>query len=183
MAGAGSRLLARGCTQTNALNGRGMESADKHDMKPNPSSKPRAVPDTRFRHVLVPTDLTERTDTALQFAGTLAGRDGARVTLLHVIATIDALQFDELKTFYEELARKARARMTMLVGHFDGPQPTCTVVYGRRAEEIVGFATSNDVDLIILASHRVKPTGIDRDWGTISHKVGILAQCPVLLVK
>jgi hypothetical protein len=29
----------------------------------------------------------------------------------------------------------------------------------------------------------IKPTRVDRDRGTISYKVGILAQCPVLLVK
>ena len=45
------------------------------------------------------------------------------------------------------------------------------------------FATANDVDLIVLASHRVNPSIVNRDWGTISYKVGILAQCHVLLVK
>jgi nucleotide-binding universal stress UspA family protein len=57
------------------------------------------------------------------------------------------------------------------------------VVYGRRAEGIVDFAAAHDVDLIVLASHRVDPSMANRDWGTISYKVGILAQCPVLLVK
>jgi nucleotide-binding universal stress UspA family protein len=56
-------------------------------------------------------------------------------------------------------------------------------VYGRRAGEIVQYAAANEVDLIVLASHRVNPSRIARDWGTISYKVGILAQCPVLLVK
>ena len=36
---------------------------------------------------------------------------------------------------------------------------------------------------IVLASHRVNPSKVNRDWGTISYKVGLLAQCPVLLVK
>jgi universal stress protein A len=57
------------------------------------------------------------------------------------------------------------------------------LVRGRRAEEIVKYAEAHEVDLIVLASHRVKPSLVDRDWGTISYKVGILAQCPVLLVK
>jgi universal stress protein A len=57
------------------------------------------------------------------------------------------------------------------------------ILYGRRAEEIVGFAGRTGVDLIVLASHKVNPSIVGRDWGTISYKVGILAQCPVLLVK
>ena len=65
-----------------------------------------------------------------------------------------------------------------------GHTPAARVlVRGRPAEEIVKYATSNEVDLIVLASHRVNPSLVNRDWGTISYKVGILAQCPVLLVK
>ena len=62
-------------------------------------------------------------------------------------------------------------------------QVESAVVDGRRADEIVKFAAANDVDLIVLASHRVNASMVNRDWGTISYKVGILAQCPVLLVK
>jgi nucleotide-binding universal stress UspA family protein len=148
-------------------------------------SRPNAQDDLRFRHILVPTDLTERTEKALQFAGKLASSDGARVTLVHVIETIDGIQFDELKPFYERMERKARTTMTALAGRApEGATHAATsVVFGRRAEEIVSFATANGVDLIVLASHRVNPSMVDRDWGTISYKVGILAQCPVLLVK
>jgi nucleotide-binding universal stress UspA family protein len=74
----------------------------------------------------------------------------------------------------EALMRRARA---------DAPPAGGVIVRGRRAEEIVKYAAANEVDLIVLASHRVNPSAVDRDWGTISYKVGILAQCPVLLVK
>ena len=57
------------------------------------------------------------------------------------------------------------------------------MVYRRRAEAVVQFAAAHDVDLIVLPSHRVDPSLANRDWGTISYKIGILAQCPVLLVK
>lgn len=45
------------------------------------------------------------------------------------------------------------------------------------------FAAANDVDLIVLPLHRVNPTMANRGWGTVSDKVGILAQCPGLPVK
>jgi universal stress protein A len=57
------------------------------------------------------------------------------------------------------------------------------IVYGDRPEEIVKFAAAHKIDLIVLASHRINPSAVGRDWGTISYKVGLLAQCPVLLVK
>jgi nucleotide-binding universal stress UspA family protein len=152
-------------------------------MKPSAGSKPTAKSGLRFRHILVPTDLTERTEKALQLAGTLAASDACRITLVHVIETIDGMQFEELKPFYDRLERKARSAMTGLIRRAPAKHAEGVVVYGRRAEEIVGFAEANDVDLIVLASHRVNPSMVNRDWGTISYKVGILAQCPVLLVK
>jgi nucleotide-binding universal stress UspA family protein len=151
--------------------------------KPTVRSKPAAK--GNFRHILVPTDLTERTDKALGLAGRLASRDAARVTLLHVIETIDGVPFDELKPFYERMERKARTTTNALLRRAAEAIETAAtaVTYGRRAEEIVNYSAANAVDLIVLASHRVNPSLVNRDWGTISYKVGILAQCPVLLVK
>jgi universal stress protein A len=109
--------------------------------------------------------------------------DTSRITLFHVIETVEGLQFGDLTDFYDRLERRARAEMTRLARGASAVRVEAVVVYGRRAEEIVKFATANDVDLIVLASHRVNPSRVNRDWGTISYKVGLLAQCPVLLVK
>jgi universal stress protein A len=136
-----------------------------------------------FQEVLVPTDLTERTVKALDLALRLA-RDGrTRVTLLHVIETIPGLAFGELKPFYEKLEAKADAKMAALVRRAGRGHVEAEVAHGRRAETIIKFATARKADLIVLASHRVNPSIVGRDWGTISYKVGLLAPCPVLLVK
>lgn len=133
-------------------------------MKPRASSKASATPGPRFHHVLVPTDLTERTEKALQVADTLAVSDRSRITLVHVIETIDGVQFEELKPFYERLEQKARTAMTRLARRVpEGvAQVKSAVVYGRRAEDIVKFAAANDVDLIVLASHRQSVDGEPR---------------------
>ena len=102
-----------------------------------------------------------------------------------MIETIPGLTFGEASRLYQRLERKARKPMDALIRRAgaDGTTALHAFVYGRRADEIVRYAAEHEVDLIVLASHRVKPTRVDRDWGTISYKVGILAQCPVLLVK
>ena len=153
-----------------------------HRQRPGRTNAPS---DSRFRHILVPTDLTERTEKALELAGQLASHAAARVTLLHVIETIPGLSFGEVKPLYDRLERNARKAMESLMrrGGEEGPAVSPVIVEGRRAEAIVKYAAANEVDLIVLASHRVKPSRVDRDWGTMSYKVGILAQCPVLLVK
>ena len=152
-------------------------------MKPRTRSKSSATSILPFRHVLVPTDLTERTWNALELANKLTVPGRSRITLMHVIETIEGIQFDELKPFYGRLERKARTTMTRFARRVPSMRVGYALIYGRRAEQIVTFAAANDVDLIVLASHRVDPSKVNRDWGTISYKVGLLAQCPVLLVK
>lgn len=154
-------------------------------MKPRTRAKPNAKPGPQFHHLLVPADLTDRTEKALQLANALVVPGTSRITLVHVIQTIEGMRFDELRPFYRRLEKKAHTAMTRLARRVvaGGAQVESAVVYGRRAEEIVNFAVAHDVDLIVLASHRVNPSRVNRDWGTISYQVGILAQCPVLLVK
>jgi nucleotide-binding universal stress UspA family protein len=152
---------------------------------PSPVPTPGEVPALRFRHILVPTDLTSRTDKVLDMASHLAGVDDSRITLLHVIETIDGLPAADVGPFYEHLERKARVSMKRFEGRTwkDGVRCETAIVYGKRSEAIVKFAATHRVDLIVLASHKVNPATVNRDCATISYKTGILAPCPVLLVK
>ena len=72
-----------------------------------------------------------------------------------------------------------------LVSRFEGStlEVDRTVVYGKPAEEIVRFAVDKQVDLIVLASHQIDLSRLGHGWGTLSYKIGVLAPCPVLLVK
>ena len=138
-----------------------------------------------FPRILVPTDLTERADKALDLALTLSAPDNSRVTALHVIETFRGLEFEDMKPAYQKFEKKAREKMAAARARLRKTKTELVdeIVYGDRAEEIVKFAEAHQIDLIVLASHRVNPAAVGRDWGTISYKVGILAQCPVLLVK
>jgi universal stress protein A len=137
-----------------------------------------------FRHVLVPTDLTDRTIKAFDLADRLAGRERSRITLLHVIQVIPGIAIHELEPFYKKLERRARTKMADLARRASRDTDVrVEIAYGVRAESIISIAKKRHVDLIVLASHRVNPVMVGRDWGTLSYKVGILAPCPVLLVK
>jgi universal stress protein A len=138
-----------------------------------------------FQRILVPTDLTERAKKALNLALTLSVPDKSRVILLHVIETFRGLEFEEMKPFYQKFEKQAQEKMARARARLPRTRTEVVqeIVYGDRAEEIVKFASAHKVDLIVLASHRVNRSAVGRDWGTISYKVGLLAQCPVLLVK
>jgi len=138
-----------------------------------------------FRNILVPVDLTEKNRAATSAALELADSEGGVVHLLHVIETIRGIEFEQLKGFYEELHAKAESTMQQWVGELSsaGSNVRMTVVYGRRAAEIVAYADDKGCDLIVLASHRVDEERPAAGLGTISHQVALVAGCAVLLLR
>jgi len=148
-----------------------------------------------FHDILVPVDLTEKNRVAVEVAAELLRSAGSeadspppRVTLIHVIETIDHVPFEELEDFYDTLQEKAESGLVELAARFEAAEEAQgevrrRVVYGHRARAIVDFAAENGCDLIVLSSHRVDPERRGEDWATLSHKVAILSPCPVLLVK
>lgn len=137
-----------------------------------------------FQRILVPVDLTDKNRRAVEWAVELASWGGALVTLVHVIEPLD-LPFEELEDFYEELEARAAEAMEAMSRPLQeaGVEHRQQVVYGERAREIVEYADEQDIDLIVLSSHRQDLDEPTRNLGTLSHKVAILAQTPVLLIR
>jgi nucleotide-binding universal stress UspA family protein len=138
-----------------------------------------------FQRILVPVDLTEKSMAAVDVAYEFASRWGAEVILLHVIETIEHVEFEELKPFYERLEKSARDGLEECAAKFlDNNIPIDqAVVYGHRSQGITDYAIANRVDLIIMASHRIDPDRPSQGWSSISYSVAVLSPCPVLLVK
>jgi nucleotide-binding universal stress UspA family protein len=142
-----------------------------------------------FRKILVPVDFTEKNEAALQAAlqtavGRSAGNE-AQIYLLHVIETIEHVEYDEMKDFYRELENRSVAKLTKLEERVReaGVKVFHDLQYGKRAEAIVKYAEDREMDLIVLSSHKVDRDHPALGWGTISYRVAIVARCPVLLVK
>lgn len=137
-----------------------------------------------FKNILVPLDLTDRHQRVLALAAALAG-EGAQVTLLHVIEIIPGLGPQEDPEFYAQIERMARGRLwhmgRALAEHRIAAREA--LLYGNRAGEIVRYAQESGIDLIVLTAPRFDPQQPDAAFATLSYKVGILAPCPVLLVK
>jgi len=138
-----------------------------------------------FTHILVPTDLTERSLKSFEIALKMAMNQACEVTLLHVIETIDDTEGNEFQEFYRKLEKRAVRRMEQIATLY----PECEkivrreIIYGKRVREIVRYAKETDIDLIILSSHRIDVRDPNAGWGSISYKVSILSDCPVMLVK
>jgi nucleotide-binding universal stress UspA family protein len=136
--------------------------------------------------ILFPTDFSHDNDRALRLASTLAAESGATMYIAHV---------DELRDL---TAAMGEAGYLMATALDDRPEvrdqlerilPTVpTVAYehhylrGSPVTELLAFAESENIDLIVMASHG--RTGLSRLlMGSIAEGVMRKAKCPVLIVK
>lgn len=138
-----------------------------------------------FNNILIPVDFSEGNQRAVDIAVSLARQDNADLTLLHVIEIIDDADFVEIKDFYGKLEKRAVEAMEKLLAPLADSELTVRqkIVFGNRAVQILQYARERKIDLVVLSSNKIDPAQPARGWGSISHKVGILSQCPVLLVK
>jgi nucleotide-binding universal stress UspA family protein len=138
-----------------------------------------------FQRILVPVDLTDRHGPALEIAARVAKESAGEVVMLHVIELVQGIPREEDPPFYRRLESKAKEYVDKLVDSLRSKKVKARseILFGNRVVEITSFARELGTDLIVLASHRFDPARPTAGWGSLSHQVGVLASCPVLLVK
>ncbi|MEL6551658.1 MAG: universal stress protein [Pseudomonadota bacterium] len=126
--------------------------------------------------ITVATDLSERSEKAVQRAAALARQHDAALTVLSVI---DEDLPDDLE---ELLVEKTRAAITTLLETLEAPRNvTIDVRAGDPVEEMIA-ATHAMVDLFVVGTHR-RRAFLDVMWETTAQKTVRHAPCPVLLVR
>jgi universal stress protein A len=139
----------------------------------------------RFRHVLVPIDLSDRNARLLGTALTVAEASRARVSLVHVIQRIAHVPIAELRGFYDRFKRVSARKLDRAARPFlaRGLRVRTVVRLGDPPLEIVRLAIRQQADLVVMGSHRLNPARPRPGFGTTSYKVALACQCPILLVK
>ena len=138
-----------------------------------------------FRNILIPIDLSGKAQVVVDAALALAQPEPPRITLLHVIETIQDVESEEIEDFYRILRKRAEECLAGWAAQLEqaGVEVHQEIVLGKRAAEIARLAEELGCDLIILRSHRIDPESPMGGIGTISHQVAVLAGCSVLLMK
>ncbi len=138
-----------------------------------------------YNHILVPIDFTPKNDTALQVAQVLASREKARLTLAHVVEEIDETTGDDFLQFYEMLRSKAVARLATHARALreTGLEVDEYLVIGKPLVEILRYVHEQEVDLIVLGSHKIDIREERGHWGTLSYQLSVVCPCQALLVK
>jgi nucleotide-binding universal stress UspA family protein len=143
-----------------------------------------------LKNVLVPTDFSEPSDTALRYGKALASAFGARLHVVHVIEepygqpwAVEAYGFS-LAALQDEWIRDAQARLGAMVTDEERKtlSAVTTTVLGHPVMEILRYADDNKVDLIVMGTHGRGPLG-HVVMGSVAERVVRKAPCPVLTVR
>jgi nucleotide-binding universal stress UspA family protein len=139
------------------------------------------------QHILVPMDFSGDADQALNYAMELAGKLGARLTLLHVIqrpvASARAMGLS-LATYFQQLEREAIETMNDHArrAHQAGLECDVAIEQGEPYQQIIDLATTKQVDLIVMGTQG--RSGLERFFiGSVAERVVRLAPCPVLVTR
>ncbi len=146
-----------------------------------------------MKRILSPVDGSKNSDLAVEESGILAKKFKANLTLLYVAHTetsfsrqyadeyaddsnvsymseIDKKEADEIVKRWVEILKKL------------GVKPETAIRMGEPANEILEFATENDIDHIVMGSRGL--SGIKKFlMGSVSTRVMEHSRCSVLIVK
>jgi nucleotide-binding universal stress UspA family protein len=137
-----------------------------------------------FRRICCPVDFSDRSRAALELAADLARREGSGLVVLHAtkarwpgdqgaVLPGSGRESEEIDTL---------ARWTADAEGLRGATVGSVLLSAPAAEAIIGFARTNGVDLLVLASHGRK--GLERlALGSVAEAVVRGAPCPVLVVR
>jgi nucleotide-binding universal stress UspA family protein len=142
-----------------------------------------------IKSILFPTDFSEGSSQALQYASEMGRRYGAKIYLLHVIHDIVEaggwyVPHPSMDNIYKEISKDAQKEIEKygleeLRGLKDVER---VVIRGVPHEAIIKFANEKKVDLVIIGTYGRK--GIDRIlFGSTAAYVVRNAPCPVLTVR
>jgi nucleotide-binding universal stress UspA family protein len=143
----------------------------------------------KIQNILVPTDFSEASDSALVYGRTLARTFNARLHLLHVVddasylAGVDGYALSGASVL-ADVTDVARKQLRTCLTEEDGrDSKTIPAVWtGSPAHAIADYAREEDIDLIVMGSHgRGFISGLLT--GRVAEKVVRIAPCPVLTVR
>ena len=143
----------------------------------------------RLQRILCPTDFSEFSAKAYDYAYSLGRRYGAKVFVEHVIQPMTyAYPYyafpDSVTELYSDLSKHAEEQLQELVKthSWNGVQSYVAVQTGPVPESILSFAEKNAVDLIVMGTHGRR--GLNRvTMGSVTGNVLRRARCPVLAVR
>ena len=144
-----------------------------------------------YKKILVPMDGSPIAECVIPHIKAIAKAENAEVELINVVEPLEiptrgkiALDEDDLKQIDSDSRSDAHNYLANIAKQLkrSSVEARPVVLSGKTADTLVDYANTNDIDLLIMATHG--RSGITRwFWGSIVDKVLRAVDVPVLLVK
>ena len=142
-----------------------------------------------YRNIVIATDGSENTQKAISYGIEIAKLSGATV---HAVYVLDISSFSSIpmsseggwEAMYEILKTEGEKAVSVVKnqGEAAGVKVREIVLEGHPVNEIIEFAESNNVDLIVMGT--LGKTGFDRFLlGSVAEKVVRGSKVPVMVVR
>lgn len=135
-----------------------------------------------FNNILIPVDLgdiSRATDNFKRAAELID--EGGKITLINVVEDIPTyVEFEMPENYAAKHMVTAQDHLENIVKN-EGIKAGFDVLRGRPGPAILDYAEENDVDLIIMASH--KPELMDYLIGSTAARVVRHAKCSVMVIR
>ena len=144
----------------------------------------------QLKKILVPTDFSAASEAALKYGKDFAENFKAALHLLHVIEDPFVHGWTSegyvaaLPSFRAEMEKSAREQLERALTEAERKQLSAELItkLGNPFVEIVRYAKSQSIDLIVMGTHGRGPVA-HMLLGSVAEKVVRKAPCPVLTVR
>jgi len=147
-----------------------------------------------YKKIMVPVDGSELAECVLSHVKTMAAAKGVQtVVFVRVVEPLSMapvrgetgwLTEEEIKQVDVKSKAAAESYLERLVSGLDYGKVAIRkeILAGRAAEQLAEYASKNDIDLIIVATHG--RSGVSRwVWGSVADRLLRSAHVPVLMVR
>jgi len=143
-----------------------------------------------LKTVLVPTDFSDASESALRFGKAMAEAFGASLHVVHVMEDLLAhawaaeVYVSSMPQLRDEIEKESRQRLGALLTDGEKGQfrAETALLAGNPFLEIIRYAKAHDVDLIVMGTHGRGPIA-HMLLGSVAEKVVRKSPCPVLTVR
>ena len=143
-----------------------------------------------LKTVLVPTDFSDASESALRYGKAMAEKFGASLHVVHVMEDLLAhawaaeVYVSSMPQLRDEIEKESRQRLGTLLT--DGERKTLraetALLAGNPFLEIIRYAKAHNIDLIVMGTHGRGPIA-HMLLGSVAEKVVRKSPCPVLTVR
>ena len=143
-----------------------------------------------IKKILCAVDLSEHSKMVAEYAVAMAKAFDAEITVLYTAPSLSQyvgfhVPPSSIENFVGEIVTGAEQSMEEFIAEaFTDPTVKVEgkILSGYAAQEILGYATTNEMDIIVMGTHG--RTGLDRMlFGSVAEKVVKTATMPVMTIR